>query len=99
MFEEGCKDSDKLNSVGLYIQPSKFKIYLLCTLNDQATELVMLPFVENLKSYCDEKCKVDTRHPERNSFRCCGRVSAYAPPSKESPLGMMVRLSAAERGS
>ena len=36
--DEGRKDSDKLNRVGMYFKPSGNKVHPLCTLIDQATE-------------------------------------------------------------
>ena len=40
-FEEGSKDSDKLNSVGLYLKPKEIEVHYSCTLIDWATELAL----------------------------------------------------------
>ena len=46
--EEGSKDRDKLNRVGMYTKASGNKVHPLCTLIEQATELEMWSLLVNL---------------------------------------------------
>ena len=89
--DDGTKDNDKLNSVGLYFKPSKNKTHPLCTLIDQATELSMWPLVEKLKH------NLTLNLPTHIHFSCRMYLKNQSRPSKKNNTQVNVSSSVVTR--